>query len=587
MPNNKTRNKTVSENQSKSQLIRNTLICLFLTGIILSIYIQTKDFEFINLDDNLYVFQNPYVQQGLTQKSIITAFTTTTGGFWIPVTVLSLMADYEIYGMNAGGYHLTNVFFHILNTLLLFFALKQLTGSFSRSSFVASFFAVHPMFVESVVWISERKDVLSMFFFLLTIISYNRYTRQKSRVRYIYVFILFALGLMAKPMIVTLPFALLLLDYWPLNRLSLNRKNFFKSLTPLVIEKIPLFILSIFFSIITFTTQNIGKAVIGLEKYSIIVRINNAVISYILYLKKFFIPGDLAVFYPHPLNTIPLWQTVISAALLILISYAAIRLSRKHPFFLMGWLWFAGILFPVIGISQSGLQAMADRFIYIPSIGLIIIMTWGITAAVKRLKIKKKIVVSSAFLILFVFSATAWIQTGYWKNSIFLFKHTIKATKNNYTAHTCLANAYFDKGINTLAKEHYVKALQINPNHAKTYYNLGLLLSKEGQTDAAIKHFEMSLKIRPETAKTHSAFATELLKKKLLDDAISHYKEAVRLDPKFIDAQNNLGFAYLLKREYSAAILIFQTLLKNDPLHQTARNNLKKALEKSKNNETN
>jgi tetratricopeptide (TPR) repeat protein len=442
------------------------------------------------------------------------------------------------------------------------------------------------MFVESVVWISERKDVLSMFFFLLTIISYNRYTRQKSRIRYIYVFILFALGLMAKPMLVTLPFVLLLLDYWPLNRLSLNKKNFFKTLNPLVIEKIPLFFLSIFFSILTFTTQS-SKAVVSLENYSIIVRINNALISYILYLKKFFVPNALAVFYPHPLNTIPLWQTTISAFLLILISYAAIRLSRKYPFFLMGWLWFAGILFPVIGISQSGLQAMADRFIYIPSIGLIIIITWGMTDVIKRLKIKRKIVISSALLILFVFSATAWMQTGYWKNSIFLFKHTIKVTKNNYAAHTCLANAYFDRGINTLAKEHYVKALQINPNHAKTYYNLGLLLSKEGQTDAAIKHFELSLKIRPGIAKTHSAFATELIKKNLLDDAIFHYKEAVHLDPKLINSQNNLGFAYLLKGEYTEAIRIFQTVLKNDPFHQKARNNLNIAIEKSKNNKIN
>ncbi len=261
-----------------------------------------------------------------------------------------------------------------------------MTGSFFRSGFAASFFASHPMFVESVVWISERKDVLSMFFFLLIIISYNRYTRQKSRIKYIYVFLLFALGLMAKPMLVTLPFALLLLDYWPLNRLNLNKKTFIKELFPLLKEKLPLFFLSIFFCIVTFTTQNSGEAVVGLKDYSIIVRINNAIVSYILYLKKFFIPNDLAVFYPHPLNTIPLWQTAISAFLLILISYTAIRLSRKHPFFLMGWLWFAGILFPVMGISQSGLQAMADRFIYIPSIGLIIIMTWGITAAVKRFK---------------------------------------------------------------------------------------------------------------------------------------------------------------------------------------------------------
>lgn len=579
---NKTSNNIISEKQGGIHLIRNALTCLFLIAIILAVYLQVKDFEFITLDDNNYVFQNPYVQQGLTQKSIITAFTTTTGSFWIPVTVLSLMTDYEIYGLNAGGYHLTNVLFHILNTLLLFFTLKQLTGSFFRSSFAASFFAVHPMFVESVAWISERKDVLSMFFLLLTIIFYNRYARQKNTAGYFYIFIFFALGLMAKPMLVTLPFALLLLDYWPLNRLSLSRKNFLKKLTPLLIEKIPLFFFSILFSIITFTTQNRGGAVVRLENYPIIVRINNAVISYILYLKKFFIPTDLAVFYPHPLNTIPLWQTAISASLLMLVSYAAIRLSKKYPFFLMGWLWFAGILFPVIGISQSGLQAMADRFIYIPSIGLIIIMTWGATTFINSLNIKRKIIVPLVFLILFIFSATAWIQTGYWQNSIVLFRHTIKVTKNNYTAHSCLANAYFDRNIYTFAKEHYVKALEINPSHAKTYYNLGILLSKEGQKDTAIKHFILSLKISPETAETHNALAIELLKKNLLDDSIFHFKEAVRLDPKFIYAQNNLGFAYLLKGEYSEAIHLFQAILKNDPFHQKARNNLNKAIEKSK-----
>ena len=248
----------------------------------------------------------------------------------------------------------------------------------------------------------------------------------------------------------------------------------------------------------------------------------------------------------------------------------------------MGWLWFVGILFPVSGISQSGLQAMADRFIYIPSIGLIIIMTWGMTAVVKRLKIKGKIVISSASLILFVFSATAWMQTGYWQNSIVLFKHTIKVTKNNSTAHTCLANAYFDREINTLAKEHYVKAFTIDPNFAEAYYNLGLVLAKEKQTDAAIKHFKLSLKIRPEWAKAHNGLAIGLLQKKLLDDCIFHFKEAVRLDPKHIDTQSNLAVALLIKGKYNEAIRLFKTILKNNPLHPTARNNLNKAIEKAK-----
>ena len=270
----------LSEKKGGTPHIRNIIVCLFLTAIILSVYIQAKDFEFINLDDPLYVTENHYVQQGLTKKSISDAFTSTTGDFWIPITVLSLMADYELYGMNAGGYHLTNIFFHLLNSILLFFVLKALTGSFFRSGFAASFFAVHPMFVESVIWISERKDVLSMFFFLLTILFYSRYLRQKTITRYIYVFLFFFLGLMAKPMLVTLPFVLLLLDFWPLSRLCIHKENFVQTLSALVTEKIPLFILSISFSILTFTTQKRSDAVIGLEDYSIIVRINNAILSY-------------------------------------------------------------------------------------------------------------------------------------------------------------------------------------------------------------------------------------------------------------------------------------------------------------------
>ncbi len=249
----------------------------------------------------------------------------------------------------------------------------------------------------------------------------------------------------------------------------------------------------------------------------------------------------------------------------------------------MGWLWFVGILFPVIGISQSGLQAMADRFIYIPSIGLIIIITWGITEAVKGFKNKKAVLGTAAFLSLFTFGTATWIQAGYWKNSIFLFKHTIELTRNNYTAHACLANAFFDRGINALAIKQYVEALKIKPNYAKVHYNLGLVLVRENQPDAAIKHFKLSLKVRPEETKTHNALAIELAKKNKLESAILHFKEAIRLDPKFIDAQNNLGFTFFLQGEYQKAISLFQTLLKKYPHHDAAKNNLKKALEKSNN----
>jgi tetratricopeptide (TPR) repeat protein len=333
--------------------------------------------------------------------------------------------------------------------------------------------------------------------------------------------------------------------------------------------------------VITFTVQQQSGAVKTFAGYPFGIRIANAIVSYVSCLVTLFWPSDMAVFYVHQ-GMPPVGKIAIAILLLLTISLLALKNIVKYPYFIFGWLWYLGALIPVIGIIQVGGQSHADRYAYLPFIGIYIIIAWMGTALAGRFLKRKAVPVSLALVLLSVLASKTWHQVNYWENSIVLFKHTIEVTKNNHTAHTCLANAYFDKGIYTLAKEHYIKALTINPNHAKTYYNLGLLLSKEGQTDAAIKHFELSLKIRPGIAKTHCAFATELIKKNLLDDAIFHYKEAVRLDPKFIDAQNNLGFAYFLKGEYNAAIRLFKTILKNDPLHQKARNNLNIAIKKSK-----
>ncbi len=422
---------------------------------------------------------------------------------------------------------------------------------------------------------------------MLTVRIYISYAKQPSLRRYLAMLFTFMLGLMAKPMIVTLPFTLLLLDFWPLGRITFSgyhKKN--PSVFAVVREKIPLFFLSALSSIITYIVQQQSGAAKSLEMYPLGVRITNAIVSYVSYLATLFWPADLAVFYAHQ-GMPTVWEILTAIIILSAISLLAIKNSFKHPYFIFGWLWYLGTLVPVIGIVQVGAQSRADRYAYLPFIGIYIIIAWmGTTLAKKFIKGKTVPALLSATLIVFLASISR-DQVSHWKNSIVLFKHAVGITKNNYIAHTCLANAYFDRGTNTLAKEHYVKALKINPNHANAYYNFGLLLSKEKQTDAAIKHFELSLKIRPETAKTHSALAIELAKKKLLDDSIFHFKEAVRLDPKFIDAQNNLGFAYLLKGDYREAIRIFQTILKNDPLHQTARNNLKIALEKSKNSKIN
>lgn len=569
--------------QKKIPLRHILITCLFLAGTVLAVYGQAGDFDFINLDDPLYVTRNPHVRQDLSLKSIGDAFTTLSGDFWVPLTVLSLMADHQLYGLKAGGYHITNVLFHLCNCILLFLFLQKTTGSFWRSAFAAAVFALHPVFTESVLWIAERKDVLSFFFFLLTLLFYSRYIEKKTAAAYLVILICFTCGLMAKPMLVTLPCALLLLDYWPLQRMDTDRDNLLGMFTARVIEKAPLFILSLIFSIITFMTQNRGQAVVGLDVYPLPVRLNNALVSYASYIRKFILPRDLAVFYPHPLNTIPLWQTLLSALVLLLITLLAVRTAKKHPFLMFGWLWFLGILFPVIGLTQSGLQAMADRFIYIPAIGLIIIISWGLPAIPGIKKLQKKILGPAAIIYLLLLGSTTFFQAGYWENSISLFSHAARVTRNNYIAHTCLANAYQEKGADPQAFLHYTEALRIKPNYAKAHYNLGLLLARNQRTDDAIKHFRLSLKVRPERAETHNALAIELAKKNALEKSIEHFQEAVRLDPGFIDAQNNLGHALLLNNHITEAVTVFENILKNHPDHAIARNNLKKALEKSKN----
>ena len=568
--------------QKNSRLFRTTLVCFVLAVMVLAVYGQSRNFDFINLDDPLYVTRNPHVQQGLCLKSIGDAFTTLSGEFWLPVTVLSLMVDHELYGLNAGGYHMTNVFLHLLNSILLFLFLGKATGSFLRSAFAAAVFALHPMFTESVIWIAERKDVLSLFFLLLTLLVYRRYSEKKSAATYMGILACFSLGLMAKPMLVTLPCALLLLDFWPLQRTGTDRTTLLEKFAPLVIEKIPLFVLSLIFSIITFITQGRGQAVVGLDVYPLSVRISNALVSYVRYLKKFILPCDLAVFYPHPLDTIPLWQILVSVLVLMLITLTACRTAKKQPFFIFGWLWFLGILFPVIGLTQSGLQAMADRFIYIPAIGLIIMISWGVPAILGTQKYRNRIIGPAAVLYLLLLGMAAWIQAGYWQNSIRLFTHAVRTTENNYIAHTCLANAYQEAGCAEPAYRHYVEALRIKPNYAKAHYNLGLLLAKNRRTDDAIKHFRLALKVRPEKAETHNALAIALAEKNELNKAITHFREAVRRDPGFADAQNNLGHALMLSGKISEAITVFETLLKDHPDHAFARNNLKKAVEKSK-----
>jgi len=461
------------------------------------IYSQVQDHEFINLDDDKYVTESSLVQAGLTNENIIRVFTTTHYGGWFPITSISYMLDYQLYGLNPKGYLLTNLFFHIANSLLLFLVLFRMTGAIWQSAFVAAMFAFHPLNVESVAWAAERKNVLSTLFWLLTMWAYIHYAEKPTVKRHGLVFLFFTLGLMSKPMLVTLPFVLLLLDYWPLGRLKLEqggsnsdasakstyhvKSEFLK----LMLEKVPLFALATGSSIITFISQQSGGKAINANNLSLPTRLTNAMVSYLEYLQKMIWPEKLAVFYPHPGNTLAVWKGILCGMALVGITIISIRLIRKAPYFAVGWFWYLGTLVPVIGIVQVGSQAMADRFTYIPLIGIFIIVAWGLPELISKWPYKEKVLSISVGLIIFTLLITTWRQVSHWKNSITVFKHAIRVTDKKYpgfsVAHNNLGNALVRAGMTEEAIDYYKEAIRIRPGFTAAQKNLetALLRSEE------------------------------------------------------------------------------------------------------------
>jgi len=405
------------------------------------IYSQVQDHEFINFDDTLYITNNLNVQAGLTSESVKWAFTTMDTGDWSPVNWLSHMLDYQLYGMHPKGHHLTNLFFHIANALLLFMVLHRMTGALWQSGFVAAMFAFHPLNVESVAWAAERKNVLSTLFWLLTMWAYIHYAAKPTIKRYGLVFLFFTLGLMSKAMLVTLPFALLLLDYWPLRRLKFEQerggnetseKNTARrsEVFRLVLEKIPLFLLSVVFSIINFiaATKSLQAFSVPLKE-----RIIHSLITYLAYLQKMFWPSKLSSFYPYPENALSVTQGIFCGMVLVGITFISIKLIRKAPYFAVGWFWYLGTLVPVIGIFvQAGWAAMADRYAYIPLIGIFIIIAWGFPELIMNWRYKKKALVTLAVIVIPLAIMTTWVQVSYWKNDIILYEHAIGVAEKKY-----------------------------------------------------------------------------------------------------------------------------------------------------------
>ena len=483
------------------------LTTLFLIVATLAVYWQVGNHEFINFDDNLYVTENFHVQAGLTLKGIKWALTTTDVAYWHPVTWLSLMLDYDLYGLNSRGYHLSNLLFHILSTLLLFMVLKRMTGAHWQSAFVAALFALHPLNVESVAWVVERKNVLSAFFWMLTLWTYTRYAERPQVSRYLLILPPFALGLMAKPMLVTLPFVLLLLDYWPLGRLQINSLSTLwgerAGVRGVLWEKVPLLALSVIsIYLSSLSVQRLG-VVVSTESAPMGLRITNALVSYVGYIGKMIWPHNLAVFYPPPIMA-PIWQAVVAALFLVFISVLVIRAAKQRPYLAVGWLWYIGTLVPAIGLVRAGLwPAMADRFAYVPLIGLFVMIAWGVVDLTERWCHRLPALCVSTGVILLAFGICTWLQVGHWQNSIALFTHTLNATANNHVAHNYLGLALADEKRSEEAISHYFEAVRIKPNFAEARINLGKGYFGQGDVDGAIAEFRRAILLTPRSPEAH------------------------------------------------------------------------------------
>jgi len=562
------------------------------------IYSQVQDHEFINFDDNILVTESSLVQAGLTNENIIRVFTTTHADGWAPITSISYMLDYQLYGLNPKGFLLTNLFFHIANSLLLFLILFRMTGAIWQSAFVAVVFALHPLNVESVAWVAERKNVLSNFFLLLTIWAYIRYAEKPTTKRYSLVFLLFAFGLMSKSMLVTLPFVLLLLDYWPLERFKLGRRerefkiaqkdkyfNGEKNILKLVLEKFPLLILSALCSITTLILfknyTQVGESV-AQDPVSILTILTNVMISYFEYLWKMLWPKGLAILYAHPGNTLAVWKGVLCGIALLVITTISIKLIRKAPYFVVGWFWYLGTLIPVIGFITLGPHLIADRYAYLPLIGIFVIIAWGVPELLKEWHYRKNVLKASAGILILTLMPITWIQVSHWKSSITVFKHAIKVTDKKYpnfaVVHNNLGNALSAEQKIEEAISHYKMAIKINPDLADAHYNLGNALVAEGKNEEAISHYKMAIKIKPDYADAYNNLGVALLNAKMTEEAIDYFKEAIRIRPDYAKAYNNLGNALSAERKTEEAISQYKMAIKLQPDYAKAYNNLGSAL---------
>jgi lipoprotein NlpI len=519
--------------------------------------------QFITYDGDAYVAKNPGVQGGLTREGVVWAFTTIYTGNWHPLTWLSHMADCELYGLHPAGHHWTNLLLHLISTALLFGALRRMTGSPGRSAVVAWLFAVHPLHVESVAWIAERKDVLSTVFWMSTMWAYAWYADRPGAGRYLLVVLSLAAGLLAKPMLVTLPFVLLLLDYWPLGRMprlavpaSLNAPGAVRrrlrewglrvrAVQPLVLEKLPLIGVAVAAGLMTLMAQRLDGSVGSLDRFPLAERVANAVISYATYLIKAAWPTRLAVFYPYDPESLSLERLIGSAALLVAITLLVIARAKRSPYLLAGWLWYMGTLVPVIGLLQVGEQARADRYTYVPLVGIFVMVVWTVSDWAGKSRYRRIALSLVSVGVILALMSAARSQVVLWKDNTTLFEHALSVTKRNHVAHYMIAGELMARGDRDGAISHYTAAIEYKPDWAGARNNLAVLFEQEGRLDDAIEQYRAALEDMPRYALAHNNLGVLLAKKGRYAEAVSHYEAALLIDPAFADAHKNLGLLLL------------------------------------------
>ena len=552
-------------------------VSLFLILSILAVYGQLHDYQFITLDDPTYVKDNPHIRDGLTLNGIYWSLKSVYASNWHPLTWISHMMDVELYGMDAGRHHMTNTIFHILNSLLLLFTLIRFTGRLWPSSVVTALFALHPINVEVVAWVAQRKTLLCFFFWLLALWFYHGYVQRPGKGRYVLVLLFFILGMMSKPAIVVLPFILMLLDYWPLARYQSDKPGMAMGLigtiSASIKEKIPFFVITVAGSVLTYVAQKSGGAVTALDTLPLNVRIANALLSYATYLGKAFWPHKLVILYPYP-DTIPVWHLAVSAVLLGFISLWAIKTVREQPYVIVGWLWYLLILVPVIGIVQVGIQAMADRYAPIPLVGIFIILVWGVSDVSSDWDHRKAKLAVLAIMSLLILMATTWKQAQTWRNSVTVFKQALSVSADNYLALNNMGFALSSQNRIDDAVKYYSMALRINPNFEDARFNLGVALFLQGKYGAAIEQYTHALQLNPLNAKTYNNSGAAMAKMGNELGAIQHYNSALRLDSDYADAHRNLANLYFSKGNMPEAEEHYRSTLRINPQDKHARNNL-------------